>query len=142
RIELRKQLVRAFKAVPAFAEELGLDPKQSFEVHELRAAMRVDSEGKRVPQVVVALTQSRRVKEDEKAGTPTYIFRGGSTLVVDLLSSEAKYRIVKNIASENRKMRTANFIREATADPLRSLFFAPNRQEPFAALHSLADGGV
>ena len=141
RVKLRNQLVSAFKAVPAFAEELGLDPKQRFEVHELRAAMRVDSDGKRVPQVVVALTQSRRVKEDTKVGTPTYIFRGGSTLVVDLLSSEVKYRIVKNIASETRKARTANFIRAATADPLRALFFAPNRKEPFAALHSLADDG-
>ena len=30
---------------------------------------------------------------------------------------------------------------EAAADPLRTLFFAPDRREPFAALHALADDG-
>ena len=72
---------------------------------------------------------------------PRFIFRGGSTLVVDLSMPEVKYRIVKNIGSEERQERTAAFIREAAADPLRALFFAPDRREPFAALHALADDG-
>jgi subtilisin family serine protease len=141
RLKLHDQLGVAFKAVPEFATELGLDPAQKFEVHELRGATRFSPDGRHVPQIVVALTQSRVVKADKKGGTPSYIFRGGSTLVVDLLISEVKYRIVKNIASEKRQGRTAAFIREAAADPLRALFFAPNRREPFAALHSLADDG-
>jgi hypothetical protein len=141
RIELRKQLRDAFKAVPAFAKGLGIDPAQKFEVHELRGAMRNSPDGRHIPQIVVALTQSRVIKEDKKSGTPSYIFRGGSTLVVDLSISEVKYRIVKNIESEKRQGRTADFIRKAAADPLRALFFAPNRREPFAALHSLADDG-
>jgi subtilase family protein len=139
--QLHNQLVGAFKAVPAFAEELGLDSRHGFEVHELRGAMRTTSDGRHIPQIVVALTQSRKVKENKQDGTPAYIFRGGSTLVVDLLSSEVKYRIIKNIASDNRQDRTSAFVREAAADPLRALFFAPNRQEPFAALHSLAEDG-
>jgi len=141
RFKLHQQLGVAFKAVPAFAKELGLDPAQKFEVHELRGATRMSPDGRHVPQIVVALTQSRVVKADKKGGTPSYIFRGGSTLVVDLSISEVKYRIVKNIESKKRQGRTAAFIREAAADPLRALFFAPNRREPFAALHSLADDG-
>ena len=141
RRKLHDQLGLAFKAVPAFAAELGLDPAQKFEVHELRGAMRVGPDGRHVPQIVVALTQSRKVKEDKKGGTAGYIFRGGSTLVVDLSVSEVKYRIVKRINSESRQGRTAAFIRGAAGDPLRALFFAPNRREPFAALHSLADDG-
>ena len=141
RRKLHDQLVVAFKAVPAFAVELGLDPAQTFEVHELRCAMRTDSDGRHIPQIVVALTQSRKVKPDKDSSTPTYIFRGGSTLVVDLSISEVKYRIVKNIESESRKERTAAFIRESEADPLRALFFSHDRREPFAALHSLADDG-
>jgi subtilase family protein len=141
RLDLHKQLRGAFKAVPAFAKGLGIDPEQKFEVHELRGAMRNSPDGRHVPQIIVALTQSRVVKADKKSDTPSYIFRGGSTLVVDLLSSEVKYRIVKNINSENRQGRTAAFIRAAAADPLRALFFAPNRREPFAAMHSLADDG-
>jgi hypothetical protein len=77
RRKLHDQLVVAFKAVPEFAAELGLDPGQKFEVHELRRAMRVGPDGRYIPQLVVALTQSQIVK---KEGTPRHIFRGGATL--------------------------------------------------------------
>jgi hypothetical protein len=142
RLTLHGQLQAAFEDVPAFATELGLEPSASFEVHELRRSMRVGPDGRHVPQVVVALTQSRPVPADEKRGTPAYTFRGGSTLLVDLSIPEVKYRILKRISSDNRQERTAAFIRDSTADPLRALFFAPNRREPFAALHALADDGL
>ena len=67
---------------------------------------------------------------------------GGSTLIVDLTVPEVKYRIVKHIDSKTRQERTAEFVRAAAADPLRALFFSPDRREPFAALHALADDGV
>ena len=142
RRELHDQLVKAFKAVPQFARELGLDPSRGVEVHELRRAMRVSPDGRHIPQLVVALTQSRTIEANKGDGTPGHVFRGGSTLVVDLSVPEIKYCIFKNIASENRQERTAAFIRAAATDPLRALFFAPNRREPFAALHALADDGV
>ncbi len=141
RITLHKQLEVAFKAVPEFASELGLDPTREFEVHELRRAMRVSPDGKYIPQLVVALTQSMKIAETPADGMPGYFFRGGSTLVVDLSIPEVKYRIVKNIKSKERQDRTAAFVREAMADPLRALFFAPDRPEPFAVLHALADEG-
>ena len=138
---LLSQLRAAFQAAPIFAAELGLDPKQPFEVHELRRAMRVTPDGRHIPQVIVALTQSIEVAASED-GAPRHDFRGGSTLVVDLSVPEVKYRIVKNISSERRRERTAAFVRESAADPLRALFFAPDRREPFAALHALADSGL
>ncbi len=138
RRNLHEQLKSTFKAVPEFATELGLDPTQKFEVHELRRAMRVSPDGKHIPQLVVALTQAQVVKQE---GTPSHVFRGGVTLVVDLSVPEVKYRIIKNINSPDRQERTAAFIRAAAADPLRALFFSPDRREPFAALHSLADDG-
>jgi hypothetical protein len=61
------------------------------------------------------------------------------------------YCIFKNIGSGTERStmsvapprktweRTAAFVREVAADPLRTLFFAPDRREPFAALHALAD---
>ena len=137
RIQLRKQLAKAFAAVPEFAKELGLDPTLgSFEVHALRRAMRTDDNGKTVPQVIVALTQTRKIR---KKGMPDYFFRGGSTLVVDLARDKIKYRIVKNINNGPRRERTDVFVHEAAGDPLRALFFGPDRNEPFAALHALAD---
>lgn len=146
RRELQKQLKKAFQAVPAFAEELGLEPGRSFEVHALHRALRSRPDGSHVPQIVVTLTQSKTVRASKKTGTPRHVFRGGSTLVVDLAAASGrdpfravKYRIVKNIGSEPRRERTAAFFREAAADPLRALFFAPDATEPFAALHALTD---
>jgi hypothetical protein len=63
-------------------------------------------------------------------------------MIVDLSVPEIKYRIVKNIGSAGRRARTAAFVRAETADPLRALFFSPDRAEPFAALHALADEGA
>ena len=144
---LHNQLAVAFKAVPEYAVGLGLDPSLKFEVHELRSAMRSSPDGRPIPQVVVALTQSKKFKEVKGNNTPSHFFRGGATLIVDLARREVKYRIVKNIESRERQERTADFIRKAAADPLRALFFAParsdqrERREPFAALHTLADDG-
>jgi hypothetical protein len=137
---LHAELMVAFAALPKFASEMGLDPAREFEVHELRRAMRIGPDGAHVPQVVVALTQAKEI-EAGADGTPRHAFRGGSTLVVDLSVPEIKYRIVKNIGSASRQERTAAFAREAASDPLRALFFAPDRPEPFAALHALADDG-
>lgn len=139
---LHTQLKAAFKATPEFAKELGLDSTKKLEVHELRCAMHFSPNGRHVPQVVVALTQAVTMKADKRAGTPRYTFRGGSTLIVDLTVPEVKYRIVKHIDSAARQERTAAFVRDAAADPLRALFFSPDRREPFAALHALADDGV
>jgi hypothetical protein len=52
---------------------------------------------------------------------------------------EVKYRIIKNVTSADRRARTAEFVRKAAADPLRALFFAHDRTEPFAALHALGE---
>jgi hypothetical protein len=142
RFKLHEELELAFQAVPAFAAELRLDAALSFEVHELRRAMRVSPDGRHIPQVILVLTQSKTIEADEQAGTPSYTFRGGSTLVVDLSVPEIKYRIYKNIQSAERQNLTATFVRESAADPLRALFFSAERREPFAALHALADEGL
>ena len=142
RIALKKDLAAAFRRVPQFGVHLGIDPKRSFEVHELRSAMRFRPDGRFVPQVIVALTQSTTAPADLTNRVPQHTFRGGSTLVVDLTVPEVKYRIVKNVSSKNRRARTAAFLRDVAADPLRGLVFASDRREPFAALHSLADDGL
>jgi hypothetical protein len=138
RRELHTQLSVAFKAVPEFAKELGLEPTLTFEVHELRRAMRVGPDGRHIPQLIVALTQSKKIKPEN---APSYFFRGGATLVIDLSVPEVKYRIVKNIKSDERQERSDAFVSEAAGDPLRSLFFSSDRPEPFSVLHALADEG-
>jgi subtilisin family serine protease len=149
RAALHAQLETAFKEAPKFAAGLGISPKKGdskvhdFEVHALRRSLRTAAGGNQVPQVVVELTQSREIAVDGQKHT----FRGGSTLVVDLLQPAVKYRIQKDINSKpsadgnSRFDRTVRFIQQVQGDALRALFFAPERPEPFAALHTLADDG-
>lgn len=130
RISLKKVINKIFKNSPEFAKLLGLDAERSFEVHELRRSMRISPDGKHVPQIVVSLTQSRKdVLGGEK------VFRGGSTLVVDLSKPAVQYAIRKNINSESRQQRTAAFLTDMESDPLKALLIAPDKKEPFAALH-------
>lgn len=140
RIILHQQMQKLFEDAPELAKELGLDLtlNPTFEVHELRRAMRATPDGHFIPHIVVALTQTIDVPAAPD-GTPAHKFRGGSTLIVDLSVPAVKYRIVKNIRSGDRSERTNAFLRFAAADPLRALFFAPGRSEPFAALHALGE---
>jgi subtilisin family serine protease len=147
RVALHRALKKAFAATPKFSAELGISPKGSdaathdFEVHTLRRSLKTGAGGQQIPQVVVALTQSRGIEVDGNK----HVFYGGSTLVVDLSKTKVEYRIMKNINSKSspdkpsRLDRTVEFLREVNQDPLRALLFAPDRPEPFAALHTLAD---
>lgn len=135
RQELHAQLIEMMRQLPSFGRELGVDPARPFEIAKLARADRVGPDGRFIPQVIVGLTQTIEVPGDGQV--PAHSFRGGSTLVVDLAHSELKYRILKNIASESRQARAAEFVRLTASDPLRRLFLSSSSGEPFAALHSL-----
>jgi hypothetical protein len=143
-------LKAAFKAAPAFAEQLGLnfgadfDPAEDrFEVHSLRSSIQITRAGRSVPQVVVVITQAKGIEATTAAAGRLPRFRGGSTLVVDLTSAQPiKYRITKSITSTTREESTTAFVRAAMADPLRALLVAPEGDEHFLALHSLGDDGL
>jgi len=145
--ELIKEIFAALPkdAAGGFASMLGLDHTLDFEVHALRRSMRVGPDGQHKPQVIVALTQQRPIKV-EGADEP-FIFRGGSTLVVDLAKPALQYAIVKKmdgktlIDGKTREETTAAFLTNALQDPLMALFIAPNQKERFVTLHSLADLG-
>jgi hypothetical protein len=133
---IHEELKRAFAAVPQFAIAVGLNPERPFEVHALRRAMRVGPDGRHVPQAIVALTQSQVIEEPD---LQPFVFRGGSTLVVDLSESAIKYQIGKGIMNDERRERVAAFARTVAGDPLRALLYAPDRAEPFAALHAFGE---
>lgn len=141
REKLHDTLKEVFDSLPKDAKRefglaLGLDPKSdSFEVHELRRSIRVAPDGKHLPQIIIALTQSTGFT----LKSSTHTFRGGSTLVVDLSKSSVKYAIRKGIDSPTRKKRTEEFLTNALADPLKALLLGTAAREPFAALHSFAD---
>ena len=132
RQSLHGALEKVFGAAPDFAEQLGIDSKVGFEVHELRRSLRTGPDGNTDPQIIVALTQTREIDVDGPRP-----FFGGSTIILDLTRPEIKYRVVKRVASMNREARTAAFLRDALQDPLKALMLAADRKEPFALLHSL-----
>ena len=131
-----EKLIKSMPEVEAkkFAGLFGLDPQFSIDVHELRRSIRVGPSGAHIPQVIVALTQTRSIPNPE-AGTP-FQFGGGSTLVLDLSKSAVQYAIFKDIHSPSREKRTRDFLADAWADPLRQMMLL-NRAEPFAALHAM-----
>jgi Subtilase family len=137
RSNLHATLEKVFAQSPQFAATLGLDPQLKFEVHELRRSIRISPDGSYVPQIIVALTQTRPMSVPGAASQ--HSFRGGATIVVDLSQPAVKYAIVKRINSANREQRTVEFIQNALSDPLLGLLLAADRKEPFAALHSLGE---
>lgn len=146
---LHKLLKGIFNEAPRFAEQLGLrfdggfdSYEDKFEVHSLRASMLL-KDGRHIPQVVVVLTQWTEIEGAPGAALPK--FRGGATLIVDLTeagTSAVKYKIMKAVDSPARQQRTAQFVQNALADPLRALLIAPAGDESFQMLHTLAEDGV
>ena len=136
----------------------------SFEVHALRPALRVSPAGVIVKQLIMILTQRRRVDVDPKdKSRGEFDFRGGSTLIFDLEGEKPslRYAITRPIDSEERlaEMR-AYFGRKADERvSLRATYFGmggggdaggPSKprgaaaqtagleEEPFCLLHSEA----
>jgi len=139
RRELHDALEKIFMQAAASKSALGLDPALSFEVHHLRRAIRTTPDGRYVPQIICALTQSRDITVD--GTTAPYAFRGGSMLIVDLRKPEIQYKISKRVDNQERERRTKEFLATTQADPWRALLIAGGTHEPFAALHLLADVG-
>jgi hypothetical protein len=119
---------------------LGANQMPVFEIHSLRPAQRVGPDGDLLSQLVVAITQRRTVPIDpaDPLG-PTFQFRGGCTLLLDLDSLNLRYRIVKSIDDDLRMDRQRQYMQGNLSGSLRATYFAPftpsAMYEPFALLH-------
>lgn len=134
-VEQLKGLIRdALEKSPAFAEELGLDPAEDFEVDELRNSMRVGPDGRHIPQILVSLTQSVTLGQ----GRAAFAFPGGCSLIFDLTVPGITYCVGKGVSNQARRDSTIAFVEQSRADPLHALFFRPDPRRPFAALHQLS----
>lgn len=91
----------------------GVDLDRAFEVHSIRPSRRVDADGQLVTDVVMEITQSRRVTRDGREVK----FRGGCTLIFDLESGRVRYCITKDVNSERRLERQLGFLRGADGPP-------------------------
>lgn len=113
-----------------------------FEVHAARPARRAGPDGDKVDQIVITITQSRKLPIDPaRPATENneFTFRGGCTIILDLDTLELQYAIRKRITSENRIRRQREFLMGNAGASLRATYFNdPLRDtggEPFAFLH-------
>jgi hypothetical protein len=114
-----------------------------FEVHSVRRARRVGPDGTRLDQVIISITQRRRLSpetgEPVTTSGPAINFRGGVTLIVDLDTLSLRYVIRKCIADEARLKRQLKYQGEGMAGSLRATYFRNDPEdeikEPFALLH-------
>jgi hypothetical protein len=118
------------------------------ELHSVRLARRTSPNGGELPQLVVEITQRRHgyaTREDQHRADegsipsetkPAFTFRGGCTLIVDMLTRRVRYCIRKPIDSNRRLEEQRRFLFEAEGEGLAATYFALcNHPEPFAMLH-------
>lgn len=117
----------------------------SVEVHSVRTTRRAGPDGQDIRQLVIEVTQRRYGHFDEADQTahdanwsfeskkPTFTFRGGATLIIDLRDGELRYVIRKSIADEARLKRQRTFLQ--TADTMSFTYDRGGADEPFALLH-------
>ncbi|WP_234820324.1 MULTISPECIES: S8 family serine peptidase [Sinorhizobium] len=110
----------------------------TFEVHGLRPARRVCSDGTFRTEFVAVITQRQAIPLDGKnVADGFYWFRGGATLILDPRPGNEKIRyvIVKNGGSTSRQARQKHMAMNSLGSPLHSLYFGRTQDEPFAIMH-------
>ena len=117
----------------------------SFEVHAVRPALRVSPDGSIMKQMIMLITQRRKVLVDPERPDEGYFdFRGGCTLIFDLEGSQPslRYAVTRYIDDEKRlaDIRECKRQREEQGLSLRDTYFSadpatPEMAEPFHFLH-------
>lgn len=123
------------RANPNYQLQIGQDSQtcdmRGIEVHSVRPLRRVGPDGQLLSQMVVELTQSLHALDGS-----ANVFRGGVTLIFDLVSSQVTYVIRKRLDQSARLAAQRQFQMtraQALQDPHRGL--GAGADEPFAQLH-------
>ncbi|MBI3915524.1 MAG: hypothetical protein HY322_00760 [Betaproteobacteria bacterium] len=120
-----------------------------FEVHALRPALRVSPAGTIMKQLIMVLTQVRRVFIDpENRALGRFEFRGGATLIFDLEGEKPslRYAITRRIDDEQRLAEIRGYRKRKGEErlSLRGTYFGTGGDgtrlddEPLSLLHSEA----
>ena len=123
------------------AEDMGLDlepGRGAFELRALQFTRKISPDGVAIPQVLLSFIQERAEGGEESSGA--FSFRGGCTVVVDLLSKEIEYVIRKNVRSETRLAAERAFHLQSRAGLAEMYLGAVNEADPsrqLALLHGL-----
>ncbi len=119
--------------------ELDAQGRPKFEVHSVRAARRVGPDGDTLNHAIIVITQKRILPlVDSPVAGPTFKYRGGCTLILNLDTLDVQYAIGKAIGDEQRLARTREFRRTGGPLAMRSTYRGgalAADDEPFALLH-------
>jgi hypothetical protein len=157
-----RALNRAFKKTPELMKHLGLQErvprydetgrkrasrnrgaKTTFEVHSVRPARRIASDGSFRTELVAIIHQRQPIDYDETDPSGGFFwFRGGATLIIDPRRDheQVRYSIIKNSDSLTRRERQRQHGRAIGLSPLRRLYFGGQSVEPFAVVHNKIGG--
>jgi hypothetical protein len=125
----------------------------AFEVHTVRPTVRVRVDGRSKIELLIVLGQKVRKEIPDLGGpgdpAPTFMFRGGSTLIVDPELGRVTYSVNKNILSESRLARQTQYLRDQIAQQGSAALIrfgltpearvARRRLEPFAVAHGRSE---
>ncbi|MEZ0215312.1 MAG: hypothetical protein ACAH27_20520, partial [Xanthobacteraceae bacterium] len=126
------------------------DTTPAVEVHQVRTTRRAGPDGQDIRQLVIEITQRRRgffdrdsqAEQDRDAKGPArdedFVFRGGATLIFDLLNGKLRYVIRKRINDDARLEEQRDFL--CVRQRLGTLGItygggAGHSGEPFAMVH-------
>jgi hypothetical protein len=102
------------------------------EIHSVRPARRIGSEGQQLTDLVIEMVQ-RFVETDPATGVET-TFRGGCTILIDLEQERIRYAIRKSVDNASRIAEMKSFAMSA-ANGSSPYFMSDAADEPFAMLH-------
>lgn len=89
------------------------DQRRPFEVHAVRPTVRVRQNGQATNELLVLITQQKRVRlasGGDFGDRLSFRFRSGCTLLIDPVSGEVRYTVVKRLNSEGRLARQREFL--------------------------------
>lgn len=119
------------------------------EVHSVRATRRTGPDGQDVRQLVIEVTQRRRgffdpdqqsiedTSKQDSPAPPDFTFRGGATLIFDLVTRELRYAIRKTITGEKRLKIQRDYLLDRGSGNLGMAYSGTDGlvREPFAMVH-------
>jgi hypothetical protein len=133
-----------WKFATANAEDLGLTPamrtancarRNAIQVHSYHPIYRIGPDGKLLKDFVVEFLQQRREKVDPTSpNSPTFIFRGGSTVMFDEFG-QVRYVIQKRIASSDRLARQRQYEAQRVGRSAAAAFGGQIAPLNLAAIH-------
>jgi hypothetical protein len=142
---LHKWLSRILNPDNAYHFGLDLRPadgedKPKFEVHSVRPASRVLDDGSVRKELIIVITQKRKIGMKAERTARQFEIRGGATLIVDIASDAApiRYAVLKQIDAAAHRQSLLEF-QTNRAGSSYELYFGgqgAGRKEPFAFLHS------